>query len=178
MKRAATTTDPDDFERWNAVVNCDMRYDGVFLYGVRTTGIFCRPSCKSKTPLRKHVEFFTGVSEAMKAGFRACRRCRPDLLDEKARQELAELARSMIDGNSHKTLQLSRIAKDLGVNRAMLATVFRENYGETPEHYHSRLRIERTMVKIKMAILDREKEKRAAVSVPDRLFTGRKNCGN
>jgi methylphosphotriester-DNA--protein-cysteine methyltransferase len=178
MKRTATTTDPDDFERWNAVVKCDMRYDGVFLYGVRTTGIFCRPSCKSKTPLRKHVEFFTGINEAKQAGFRACRRCRPDLLDEKARQELAEHARSMIDGNSHNTLQMSRIVKDLGVNRAMLATVFRETYSETPEHYHSRIRIERTLVKIKMAILNMENEKQALVSVEDMLSAGRKNCRN
>lgn len=54
-----------DKEKWDAVVKCDSTYDGLFFYGVKTTGIFCRPSCKSKEPLRNNVEFFNGVEQAL-----------------------------------------------------------------------------------------------------------------
>jgi methylphosphotriester-DNA--protein-cysteine methyltransferase len=50
-----------DMEKWQAVVSCDSKYDGMFLYGVKTTGIFCRPSCKSKTPIRANAIFFDNV---------------------------------------------------------------------------------------------------------------------
>ena len=64
-------------EMQRAVRAKDGRYDGIFYLGVRTTGIFCRPSCRARPPLMKNVEFFPSVREAMFAGFRACKRCRP-----------------------------------------------------------------------------------------------------
>lgn len=64
---------------YRAVVGKDRRFDGVFYTGVRTTGIYCRPSCPAVTPRRKNVEFFPTAAAAQVAGFRACRRCRPDL---------------------------------------------------------------------------------------------------
>jgi len=69
-----------DNEKWNSIVNCDSFYDGVFYYGVRTTGIFCRPSCKSKEPLKKNVVFFDRIEDAYSYGLRPCKRCRPDVL--------------------------------------------------------------------------------------------------
>src|SRR5262245_45825765 len=62
---------------WRAVVGRDKRSDGQFVYAVRSTGIFCRPSCPSRKPHRSRVEFFATPEDAERAGFRACRRCRP-----------------------------------------------------------------------------------------------------
>lgn len=68
---------PDDDTCWQAVETCDTAYDGVFVLGVRTTRIYCRPGCKARTPLRKNVLFFALPAAAEQAGFRACKRCQP-----------------------------------------------------------------------------------------------------
>ena len=62
---------------WSAVQNRDARYDGQFFYGVRTTGVFCKPSCKSKMARRENVLFFPTLQAAEAAGFRACKKCSP-----------------------------------------------------------------------------------------------------
>jgi AraC family transcriptional regulator of adaptative response/methylated-DNA-[protein]-cysteine methyltransferase len=64
--------------RWRAIESRDDRPDGVFFYGVSTTGIYCRPGCASRRPLRKNVDFFVSPFDAVEAGYRACHRCRPD----------------------------------------------------------------------------------------------------
>ncbi|TFV90770.1 DNA-3-methyladenine glycosylase 2 family protein [Blastococcus sp. CT_GayMR20] len=70
---------PLDHERcYRAVASRDARFDGWFFTAVRTTGIYCRPSCPARTPLARNVSFFTTAAAAQGAGFRACRRCRPD----------------------------------------------------------------------------------------------------
>jgi AraC family transcriptional regulator, regulatory protein of adaptative response / DNA-3-methyladenine glycosylase II len=69
----------EDPERcYTAVASRDPRFDGWFAVGVTSTGIYCRPSCPARTPLREHVRFFATAAAAQAAGFRACRRCRPD----------------------------------------------------------------------------------------------------
>ncbi|MFJ9427282.1 bifunctional transcriptional activator/DNA repair enzyme AdaA [Streptomyces sp. NPDC101249] len=68
----------DDDSRYEAVRSRDARFDGAFFFGVRTTGIYCRPSCPARTPLRRNVRFFATAAAAQGTGFRACRRCRPD----------------------------------------------------------------------------------------------------
>lgn len=70
-----------DRQRWQAVLDNDRRYDGTFFYGVASTGIFCRPSCPSRPPRRDRVRFFPTADAALAAGFRPCKRCRPDLTD-------------------------------------------------------------------------------------------------
>jgi len=67
-----------DDVRWRAVEGRDERSAGVFVYAVRTTGVYCRPGCGARRPLRRNVEFFTTPSEAATSGYRACARCRPD----------------------------------------------------------------------------------------------------
>jgi hypothetical protein len=64
--------------RWAAVVARDRRADGAFLYSVETTGVYCRPSCGSRVPNPKNVRFHRTAADAARAGFRPCRRCRPD----------------------------------------------------------------------------------------------------
>ena len=76
---AARAPAPDE-ERWQAVRRRDGAYDGRFVFAVSTTGIYCRPSCASRPAKRENVAFFPTAAEAEKAGYRACKRCRPDKL--------------------------------------------------------------------------------------------------
>src|SRR5687768_3357373 len=64
-------------ERWRAVIERDKRFDGEFVFAVRSTGIFCRPTCPARRPRRENVVFYTAPGEAEGAGFRPCLRCRP-----------------------------------------------------------------------------------------------------
>src|SRR5438552_6470057 len=66
-----------DEAHWTAVLARDRGADGTFVYAVRTTGIYCRPSCPSRKPAKSHVAFFASPGEAERGGFRPCRRCRP-----------------------------------------------------------------------------------------------------
>ncbi|HRE19481.1 MAG TPA: Ada metal-binding domain-containing protein [Rhabdaerophilum sp.] len=68
---------PDDDARWAAFQNRDRRADGMFLVGVMTTGVYCRPSCSGR-PKRENVRFFAEIVDACAAGLRPCKRCRPD----------------------------------------------------------------------------------------------------
>src|SRR2546422_2470312 len=67
----------DDDARWQAVLARDRRCDGRFVFAVRSTGIYCRPSCPARRPRRAQVRFFAGPADAEHAGFRPCRRCQP-----------------------------------------------------------------------------------------------------
>lgn len=69
---------PDSDRIWRAIEACDPRFDGWVYCGVKTTGIYCRPSCPARTPKRENVRFFASAAAAQAAGFRACKRCRPD----------------------------------------------------------------------------------------------------
>jgi len=68
----------DSDRMWQSIEACDPRFDGWFFCGVKTTGIYCRPSCPARTPKRENVRFFLSAAAAQSAGFRACKRCRPD----------------------------------------------------------------------------------------------------
>lgn len=75
MKYATRLTDD---QRWQSVLARDSNADGEFVFAVRTTGIFCRPSCRARHALRENVSFYANASEALAAGFRPCKRCQPD----------------------------------------------------------------------------------------------------
>src|SRR5262245_20961663 len=75
---ASKNTYTTDEERWNAVVRRDRSADGFFYYSVRTTGAYCRPSCAARLALRKNVAFHKTRDDAQRAGFRPCKRCKPD----------------------------------------------------------------------------------------------------
>src|SRR4029453_19396512 len=91
MLAVATTTDP----RWAAVVARDPEADGTFVYSVRTTGVYCRPSCAARMPRPENVDFHSTTADAERAGFRACKRCKPDQipLAEQQAAKVAELCR-------------------------------------------------------------------------------------
>lgn len=130
-----------DDEMWEAVNSCDSKYDGIFLYAVKTTRIFCRPSCKSRPPLRENVVFFPESSMAIKEGFRPCKRCRPDLLEAPNDSLIVELAQKIIETKYASTLTLDALAKDVGMSKFHLQRLFKKNTGYTPQEYHTKVRM-------------------------------------
>jgi AraC family transcriptional regulator of adaptative response / methylphosphotriester-DNA alkyltransferase methyltransferase len=133
---------PDD-TMWKATVDCDCGYDGVFFYAVKTVGVYCRPSCKSRTPLRKNVRFFKTGKDAQYAGFRPCKRCRPDVADYAPVLEIARQAKKLIDRYYARRGRLRGELKKLGVTPNHLSVIFREHYGMPPVQYLNRLRADR-----------------------------------
>ncbi|MGN1023558.1 MAG: bifunctional transcriptional activator/DNA repair enzyme AdaA [Lachnospiraceae bacterium] len=130
-----------DDEMWKAVKECDAAYDGAFFYGVKTTGIYCRPSCKSKLPRRENVVFFQTREDAEKAGFRPCKRCRPDLIGYDPAADLGARTKELIDRTYHDRLELAADMKQMGVSRKHLTEVFRQQYDITPSQYLLQVRI-------------------------------------
>lgn len=130
-------------ERWNAVKNNDKSYEGKFYYGVKTTGIFCLPSCKSKLPLRKNVMFFHSYQEAINTGFRPCKRCRPDLsLTYDPNKELLDSIKNFLDENFTDAKCLDGLDRYFNVSKFHLIRIFKNKFGKTPREYVQYKRIE------------------------------------
>ncbi|NGQ96782.1 methylphosphotriester-DNA--protein-cysteine methyltransferase family protein [Brevibacillus sp. SYP-B805] len=130
-------------EIWRAIVECDPAYDGQLYYGLVTTGVFCRPSCRSKTPKRENVRIFHTPSEARKAGLRPCKRCRPEEQEWRSHEE--ELARQLarlIDGHYAEPLSLQSMAARLFVSPYYLLRCFRRVMNTTPARYLQLTRLE------------------------------------
>lgn len=130
-----------DNEKWKAVIDCEKSYDGLFLYGVKTTGIFCRPSCRAKTPARENVVFFDNQQNAINEGFRPCKRCRPDQEVYQPDLELLKNAKGIFDADYAFPIEISHAAKQLGVSPGHLARLFKKHCGTTPAKYITGLRV-------------------------------------
>ncbi len=119
---------------WKAVRENDKRFDGLFITGVMTTGIFCRPSCPARLPKRENVVFFDDWKSAEKEGLRACLRCRPKdsgTVDPKV--EAAVKACGIIDKN--ETADLKMLGGELNRSPAYVQKVFKEVIGVSPKKY-------------------------------------------
>lgn len=138
-----------DREKWQAVASCDKGYDGIFFYGVRTTGIYCRPSCRAKAPVRKNVLFFNNSEEATEAGYRPCKRCCPDKTAFDPDMELVNKARDLIKESYTGLIEAGYIAKQLGVSTNHLIRLFKKHQGTTPGQYINGLRISKAAELIK-----------------------------
>jgi AraC family transcriptional regulator of adaptative response / methylphosphotriester-DNA alkyltransferase methyltransferase len=134
-----------DDEKWRAVVQCDKNYDGKFLYGVKTTGIFCRPSCKSKTPLRNNIKFFTNLDEAMADRLRPCKRCRPDLYEYQPMVVFIREIKEQFDANFSDRVKILYLFKKLNVSRNHFTRLFRQHFAMTPGQYLNKLRLYKAM---------------------------------
>lgn len=132
-------------EKWNAVVQCNSNYDGVFFYGVKTTGIVCKPSCKSKEPKRNNVMFFDNIEDAYTYGLRPCKRCRPDLIKFNPMKDLIKKAKDIFDKYYANREELELEIKKLGISQNYLIQLFRKKYGLTPVKYLNQLRIEKSL---------------------------------
>jgi AraC family transcriptional regulator of adaptative response/methylated-DNA-[protein]-cysteine methyltransferase len=122
-------------DRWRAVMARDTRADGRFLYAVQSTGIYCKPSCPSRRPRRHQVAFFDAAAEAERAGYRACKRCRPNMPATKdpwiARVDHA----CQLLARSDQRLSLAELAKRIGGSRYHLQRNFKRVVGVTPRAY-------------------------------------------
>ncbi|WP_202080583.1 bifunctional transcriptional activator/DNA repair enzyme AdaA [Caldalkalibacillus salinus] len=141
MKNAQLSTNV----MWEAVVACDDTFDGRFLYAVKTTQIFCRPSCQSKTPHFENVCFFDEANEAIKAGFRPCKRCQPQKHGEQydPHHELVTEVREMLEQHYQDDITLADLAHVVGASPSYLNRVFKHKTGRTPRLYLEALRIEK-----------------------------------
>lgn len=126
--------------RWAAVVARDPQADGRFFYSVRTTGVYCRPSCGARTPRPENVDFYPTAEEAEQAGFRPCKRCRPDLppLAERQAALVADLCRRIEQADTAPSLE--QLARDAGISAYHLHRTFKAVTGVTPRAYAAALR--------------------------------------
>lgn len=122
-----------DEQRWRAVLRKDLEADGKFLYSVRTTGVYCRPSCPSRTALRKNVAFHASAAEAEAAGFRPCQRCHPAGASLAERHAAAVRKACAIIASSDGLPNLEQIARAAGLSRFYFHRVFRASTGVTPK---------------------------------------------
>ncbi len=133
----------DDDARWSAVLRRDAGADGKFYFAVKTTGVYCRPSCASRRPRRENVRFFCSSEEAERAGFRACKRCQPNgpSLAELYAHKVAAACRAIESAEEPPTL--NALAKSAGFSRFHFHRVFTRIVGLTPKAYAAAHRAER-----------------------------------
>jgi AraC family transcriptional regulator, regulatory protein of adaptative response / methylated-DNA-[protein]-cysteine methyltransferase len=140
----------DEERCWQAVLARETDFDSAFVYAVRSTGIFCRPTCPSRRPGRAQVIFFGAPAAAEQAGFRACRRCRPGGSEHSASQtELAERARTLIEQHPDQALTLDQLGAQIGSSPTHIQRVFKRVIGITPRQYAESLRIDRLKARLK-----------------------------
>lgn len=139
---ALSTAASEDAERWAALAARDGRADGRFVYAVRTTGVYCRPSCPSRAARPENVTFHATCAEAEAAGFRPCRRCRPDEpgLAERRAEAVARACR-LIDA-AETMPPLADLARAAGLSAFHFHRVFKAATGVTPKAYAAARRAE------------------------------------
>src|SRR5512135_389882 len=136
-----TQTMPDEAACWQAVQARDAAFDGTFVYAVRSTGIYCKPSCASRRPRAEQVRFFEGPQAAEAAGFRACKRCRPQAEPTPgSRAALVEQARTLIEAEGG--LPLDELGKRLHASTTHLQRLFKAATGLSPRQYAAARRLE------------------------------------
>ena len=117
---------------YRAVASRDRRFEGRFVVGVTSTGIYCRPGCPAKIPLRKNVRFYRHPAAAEEAGFRACARCRPDTNMWTGTSSTVKRALQLIDAGALGDANVERLAERLGVGDRHLRRLFASHVGTSP----------------------------------------------
>lgn len=131
MKNAYST----ESDRWAAVARHDAQADGVFFYAVKTTGVFCRPSCSSRQPRRENVEFFATQDAARAAGYRDCKRCQPGGLPRE--MEIVNRACAVLDADPQQRLTLAQLSDAVHVSPFHLQRLFKRVVGVSPRQYQA-----------------------------------------
>lgn len=134
---------------WQAVLTRDSLANGKFVYAVRSTGIYCKPSCPSRKPQRDQVIFFPEPEQAKQAGFRACRRCQPEEGIPDAQVELVRRACRYIEAHLDETVSLEQLGAELGLSQAYAQRLFKRVLGISPRQYAEAQRLERLKSQLK-----------------------------
>src|SRR6267154_6402865 len=131
MQLQMTSGSPN--QKWTLVLARDAKADGRFVYAVKSTGVFCRPSCPSRRPKRENVEFFDSPTQAQQAGYRACRRCAP--LERSTQTQKVDAACRYIDQNLDVTLSLTTISRHVAISPFHFQRLFKRILGVSPREY-------------------------------------------
>ncbi|WP_046175530.1 bifunctional transcriptional activator/DNA repair enzyme AdaA [Domibacillus indicus] len=129
-------------EYWRAIEQCDKDYDGTFFYGVKTTGIFCRPSCKSRLPKKENVRIFKNAYSALENNFRPCKRCKPDELRLPAENWILQITQ-WIDAHYAEPITLQSLAREWHGSPSHLQRSFKRIAGLSPAEYVQMARLNR-----------------------------------
>jgi AraC family transcriptional regulator, regulatory protein of adaptative response / methylated-DNA-[protein]-cysteine methyltransferase len=140
FRPSVVTESVRDEEAWRAFERRDRSWDGRVIGAVKTTGIYCKPSCPARRPKREHVEFFTDASSARDAGYRACLRCRPDDIG-RDREAVAKAVR-LIE-QSEEAPNLTDLAAEVGYAQHHFQRIFTRDVGVSPAAYARALRVNR-----------------------------------
>src|SRR5262245_10648361 len=132
--RPAPSSSSED-PRWRAVERRDRAADGTFVYSVRTTGVYCRPSCAARLPRRENVAFHATCADAEHAGFRPCKRCRPNEASLAERQAAAVANACRLIEEAEELPSLDALAQAAGLSRFHFHRVFKAVTGVTPKVY-------------------------------------------
>jgi AraC family transcriptional regulator, regulatory protein of adaptative response / methylated-DNA-[protein]-cysteine methyltransferase len=122
-------------KRWKTVVSRDGNAAATFYYGVRTTGVFCRPGCASRLPRRDNVEFFDSCRDAERAGYRPCRRCRPGTASRKEKMTALMVSVCRAIEQADMDMPLSELAGRTHLSPGHLHRLFKKIVGVTPKQY-------------------------------------------
>jgi AraC family transcriptional regulator of adaptative response/methylated-DNA-[protein]-cysteine methyltransferase len=153
--------------QWQQVLSRDARQDGHFVFAVRTTGVYCRPSCPSRRPRRDSVEFFNSPNAAEHAGYRACLRCKPTQVSEQA--QYVTRARQLLD-TSEGTLTLAELSKRVGLSAFHLQRLFKRATGLSPREYQAARRSEQLKNRLREGADVTTSLYDAGYSSPSRLY--------
>lgn len=132
---AMRTALPDQTTAWRAVEQRDRAYDSRFVYAVSSTRIFCRPSCSSRRPTRSKVKFFSSAAEAERAGYRACKRCKPTSSEPRAIDRAVARASEYITRHADEPITLTSLAREIGISAFHLQRAFKRTMGISPREY-------------------------------------------
>lgn len=129
--------------RWQIVATRDAKFDGAFYTAVRSTGIYCKPSCSARRPKPENVTFFASREAARQAGFRACLRCRPDLCaPENPQVKLVQKVCEMIAINDQESISLQNLSEACEVSPSHLQRTFKQVLGVSPKEFSDAQKLE------------------------------------
>src|SRR5215467_11680215 len=126
---------------WRAVEARDGRADGTFFFGVRSTSIYCRPSCPARRPLRANTLFFQTRQDAEREGYRPCRRCKPNEIPASAL--IVQRAAQAMENDLDEPVNVNTLARKLSVRTDALRRAFRQQTGLNPKELAAALRLKK-----------------------------------
>src|SRR5713101_3062413 len=132
-----------DDEKWKAVLSRNDSFDGVFVFAVGSTGIYCRPSCPARRPSKEHVPFFPGSIEAEESGFRPCQRCQPREAGPSPKARLVDDVCKYIEANLQGKLTLATLSHQVGISPYYFQRTFKRVLGVSPRQYVEARRLAR-----------------------------------
>ncbi len=163
-----------DDDRWRIALAKDRRFDGVFVTGVHSTGIYCRPSCPARAPKRENVRFYATCEAAEAAGLRACKRCAPD---QQSREEGAVMAALKLLRGAEGTVSLERLGRLTDYSPTHFQRIFTRAVGLSPAAYQRALRRERAEQALGEGGSVTDAIYEAGYGAPSRFYEDRKDSG-